>query len=280
MDPDKKKVYEEKNDNTTLRANWEENTIALFINALRVYVKCLEPFYKKGNEKIEKEIKDMRKLINYLVQIKSDEKSNWGGFIEIYFMKSTYSRLTDILNKYNSILKQIYRQKKEKILVDGALEAEEKELENLKEVLNKDPFIYDVRIKTLVPDFSSAFPETASVPTSQIGQPINIEKFYGQAVFGNNYGQVIQNNNQEFIKELQDFSTKIMESNDVTPEVKKDAIIDIQMLVAQSNKSKPDISIMQKAVKSLSVLANITQVAGFVLPHLDKIQNFINSILH
>lgn len=266
------------NDSFAIRTNWETSTIDLFVNVIKAYLKCLEPFYKKGNEKIEKEIKEMKKLIAYLRQQQRSENSNWGGFIEVYFMKSTFGRLVDILNKYNSMARQIFREKKEKILVDGALEAEEKELEHLEKILNIEPFLYVPRVPALVPDFSAAFFESAPVPQSQIGQPINIEKFYGQAVFGPNYGQMVQNNYQEFIKELQDFSIKIMRSNDIPPEVKKDAMVDIQTLTAQLNKTKPDATIMQKAASSLSVLANISQIASFVVPHIDKIQHFISQL--
>ncbi len=265
------------------RTQWKGKTIKIFIQALAKYKRLLVPHADKSNKKVRKEIKDVGRLIAHFRE-KSKEAQDDGGFIDINLMGSTYGLLSDIMHKHGAILESELKEKKKVSFVEGALEGEEKEVKEITKVL-QNPFWQRVeRVRTLVPHFSEPKTEkddTKDKQDSIIQQQITIGSLYGQAVFGDNYGQLMQEEKGDILKALQDLFEEVRTAKTIPEEIKSNAIGDIQTIQSQTMKAKPDKGIVNRAVKSLSVLADASQVAQFalrVLPHLEKLQKIVEKL--
>ncbi|MDO8503883.1 MAG: hypothetical protein Q7S60_04320 [bacterium] len=262
--------------------HWRVKTLKLFIKALQRYRELLQPHASQGNEKIRDEMTKINKLATHFREAINRGDGHW-DLISLQLTGSTIGWLSDILHKYWRSKESLLQIQKQKTFVEGALEAEEKEVEELKEVLQNSLWERVDRIKVLVPDFvgQTANDSKDSERKSEIKQQITVGNLYGQVVFGDNFGNLNQGNTGETIKLLQELFNKIVEEKELPNEIKSDAIGDIQTIQSQVLKSKPDKGIIQTAMTSLQVLANASQVAQFAMiavPYIDKLKQLIEKI--
>lgn len=270
-------------DEETVIRQWRGSTLKLFVEAFNRYLQLLVPHNSPNNKKVSEEIRLVRALVQHIKNqlAKADDDYD---IVDLPLEGKNYKLLSDVLHKYYAIERSELENKKKVNLVEGALEGEEAEVEKMREILQLPLFQQIERRRTLVPDLS--LPEqkkdTPQLSEAKIQQQITIGNLYGQAVFGDNFGQLQQSNNQELLTTLQELFKIVSDAKDLPVEIKGTAIANIQTLQAQALSPKPDRTIVDKARASLSSLADASQVAQFgitIAPLLHKISELLSNIL-
>lgn len=264
-----------------VNSHWRVSSIKVFIEAFQRYQHLLKPHNLKGNEEVIKEIDKAKRLIKYFrerIKGKNDYQ-----LAEVPCMGSTFGLIRDVLYKYWNFKKAELKKKKVKTFVKGALEGEEKEVEKIREILQVPFWQRVTRGKTLVPDFTSQAPKKKErkKPMPHVKQNISIKYLHGQAVFGVNYGKLVQTRNKKLVKVLQSLLDEIVASEGASEEIKDSVIGDIRTIESQVIKPKPDKNILKKAWKSLDTAiktAKIAELTQKAVPYIEKIKDWIEKL--
>lgn len=259
-----------------LQPNWRKQTLNLFNDALCRYEQKLLKYKRPGNTQIEHELKKIHIM-------KSHIKSYWQNgedeldLITLPMDAQSYGFLYDIYYKYYSGKKQELEEAKRTTLIEAALEGQAQEVENINEVLHAPIWETVERQKILVNSLyipKDVPLQSGNIPYTQ--QTIN-GNVYGQ-VIGTNVGHASQSVFQDSLVTLQELFELVKERSDLPANIKADAIGDIQTIQSQLLKPKPDKSILDKVIESLSILADSVQVGQFALYAAPLIQKFLDHL--
>jgi hypothetical protein len=265
-------------DHVVIHGSWERTTLDIFVEALERYLQKLDKDNLEGNTQINDEVGFVEWLIDHLETPDDMHRINISMSLDAEY----YKLLSDVLHKYYTALHNDLSVKKRKTSTVGALEAEEKKVEEIRRILQLPTFVHIPRRKTLVQDLS--LPELTAPHTVQdpiVKQQIDIQNMYGPAVFGINYGQVISNDNKELIDVLHNFAREIVNANELSDNIKREALADIQTIQAQLDKKNPIKSVVTGAAESLGMLANAVAVMTFgptVKHYIEKIAELLKKI--
>lgn len=270
--------YTNFHDGYPVAGRWENATIDLFIEALERYRSKLAPVNKPGNTEIEEEIQEVDWLISFL-----NEKKTEDHHAAHFGLETRYYRLiTNLMHKYYAILHSELKQKREKVFIKGALQAEETKVNELHRILQLPLFQKLAWRDILTDDLSlSGISANKDITDPVIKQQITIQNMYAPAVFGINNGQVIQNEYSSIIKVLHDFSRDIVAASDIPENIKRDSLADIIAMQSQLEKEKPSKDMLNAGLKSLGILSNAATVITFAptgMQYLEKLGQLLQQV--
>lgn len=254
-------------DRQVVTGRWEAKTLKLFIEILTKYSQILQPHSLDGNEKIKKELKRVSHYVSHIQSSLDRSEADW-DLEELVMAGEEYGLLLDLLFKEKSSLNQEYREKKERVFIDGALEGLESKIQKITDILNTDVMQRAPRKKALV--------QTLRFSNEPKNNPDSVQ--YSQTIIGNVFGSAVVSNTgtikvemkqevsqaYELLKELTDLVRELsLESTQ-----KNDIYLDIQTLQSQLSKQKPNKGIMTGALNSLEALGNVAQISDFFITHI------------
>lgn len=245
-----------------LQPTWRKQTLNLFMNALWRYYEKLSEYAKPGNTQIETELKKIQRLRKHI-------KNYWGkgeddfDLVTLPLEAQDYGFLLDILWKYNSAKKQELQEAQRSISVEAAHEHLNREANLIQEILQAEIWNGVERGKILT---DSLYKPAEQIPqgNSPIQNQVVIGTVYGQ-VIGTNQGQVVQNNITNSQVTLQKLFELVSGNQELSDEIRSNAMGDIQTLQSQLMKRAPDKGILEKARNALGILADSAQVGQFAV---------------
>lgn len=264
-------------DEITKHLRLDVATIRILIAAIERYVQILVPYSSQGNKQIQQEIKDMVHFKDYLL---SEIEGANSEFDEANpgFLGKNWGKFYDILYKQWGAKNQLLQEKKRTILMPAALEGDEKELEEINDVLKSPVWEHFNRHKTLIDSFyPSELPKTSD-PAMQ--QYINIQTNNG-IIAGTNNGQITQNNNKELHDALKELAALIIKENP-TDQITQESLENIRDIQTEVLQPYPNKTKLQKAVEGLQILTNLSQLVAFtiqVTPVLHTINQCVTPLL-
>jgi hypothetical protein len=258
--------------------NIEEHNVRTLIEALGLYSNALGSV-PNPNETIKKELRYAGVAIQILY---AGLEQAWGMptiTMDRNLWELTKSVGVEYLTAKSSKLELV----KAAELVNGSTDQDQLALEQLSGFLDADG-VKGLEMKTLlVKSFSSLMPSDGDMADKMTIQ-VQAGNVYGQLVVaGTNNGSITQNNSYtEIYKTLDELTAELSnESNDILPETRSDALGDIQSIQAQLTKSKPSKSVIDAALKGLSVVADaaqVGQVAVTLAPHVHTLTQLLSQI--
>jgi hypothetical protein len=270
-------------DNKVVSLQWRGQSLDLFCDVLSKYETLLAPHNTSGNASIQEEV---RKIRAYREHIDVPRKNCEDPFDMrgLVMMAGEFGLIIDLLWKELSALNQEYREKKERVFVEGALEGLESRISLVKEVLELENMTHIPRKKAKVDSLYSPTPTQQSLGKQSVQYHQTIMgNVFGAAVVAN-YGKVeveLKADMQEAFKLLQEL-TELIKQMPADDRVKSDAFVDVQTIQTQLSKQSPSKTIVNAGLASLGVLADTAQISDFfstyIAPKLDQLKPLLDHL--
>jgi hypothetical protein len=278
--------YSNIGDDDIVATQWTRPTLKLFQRALARYLELLSPHSSQGYTKIQNEVSLVKALSNHFREVERNCEEDF-DLREVDLRGEHLKLLSDVLHKYEAQKHDELRRKKTTNSVEGALEKEEAELEDLRNILRLKIFQETPRRAALVQGFHTSAPakskDNSESGQKHIKQNINVGTLYGQFVAGDNYGSMQQDNSKELRESLQKLLELLSEEKVLESETKRSAISDIQVIQNESVKTKPNKRILKFAwdsLKTLPDLVKITEMGMKIQPHIEEIGKQLGAFLN
>lgn len=267
---------EKHNDELSKTLNWRVETLnSIFIPAIDRYVEVLQLYTTEGNTELFREYEAMQRFRDYF-QEQADNADGGFDMVEVILLGKNWGKMYDLLWKYNSWKKQLFNEKERVILIKAALEGDKKHLDMISGVLQYPCWDLFIRQPILVDSLYNSPSLKTKDPVIQ--QFFNVETLNG-ILTGTNNGVITQNiESKEVLNSIQEIA-EILKKEPLEDKNKAEAFSNLQDLQGELLKPYPDSSKMKKAADGLQLIANISQIASFVMaiqPHLQRIQLFIS----
>jgi hypothetical protein len=260
--------------------SWNAVQYKIMITALNRYIEILvaKPLTPPIDDALKYSF-ELRSQLEKAMNRCTDKNITSEGWLSI----KDYQFLSDLLHKYWGARRQEYKEKSNHVSVEGELYYEEKELEQIREILLAEVFMKieekHERIRLLTnslyiqPDVIKR-KNHSSHSVTYINQ--TIENNYGQAI-ANNPGIVNQTNNPEITEKLKSLITKVLEA-DIASKDKAEYIADLEIMMAESRKEKPSRALFELKMPVMERLSQIAQIGSFVHQVWPSLEKFINNL--
>ncbi len=267
------------NDEHSKTLQFRLKSLRIFVKAFNRYIELAAPYATNDNVSLFQEYIEVQKFQKYI-----NERIEGGGgdfdTTKIGFMGKNWGKIYDLIWKYSSWKKQLLDEKKLSTSIKAALEGEEKELEEIREVLSNPVWETFNRHRILIDSFYEARPpQRTNDPIVQ--QYFNVENLNG-ILTGTNTGTITQNNqNKEVLSALKELAL-ILKEGHISDQYTAQALENIREFQGELLNPYPDKTKMQKAAEGLQFLANFSQLASFTIsisPHIHTIQQYVTNLL-